>query len=83
MIAPHCDTMDGPVVTAARRALEEERVNLMLPWVGEEEEELGQAFEGACRIRKVGGEAAELADLWFSTLQCVFTEKAKGPQTRA
>jgi hypothetical protein len=25
---PHCDSMDGPVVTAARRALEKEDVNV-------------------------------------------------------
>ena len=30
---PHCDSMDGPVVTAARRALEKEDVNLILPYV--------------------------------------------------
>ena len=32
-MAPHCDTMDGPVVRAATRALTERNVNLILPWV--------------------------------------------------
>ena len=32
---PHCDSMDGPVVSAARRALEKEDVNLVLPYVQE------------------------------------------------
>lgn len=30
---PHCDTRDGPVVIAAKRALETGNVNLILPWV--------------------------------------------------
>lgn len=32
---PHCDTMDGPVVTAAREALETENINLILAYVPE------------------------------------------------
>jgi Family of unknown function (DUF6448) len=77
-MAPHCDTLDGPVVKAARRALETGNVNLILPWVhkgSEEEEELKQAFERALSVRKGGGttttttntnnEIRELADLWF------------------
>jgi hypothetical protein len=30
-VPPHCDSMDGPVVVVARRALEEEDVDLVLP----------------------------------------------------
>ncbi len=30
---PHCDTMDGPVVQAAKRALNAGKANLILPWV--------------------------------------------------
>jgi len=30
----HCDTMDGPLVKLAVKALEEKNVNLVLPWVG-------------------------------------------------
>jgi hypothetical protein len=32
-MAPHCDAMDGPVVTAARAALEAHDVGLVLPFV--------------------------------------------------
>jgi hypothetical protein len=32
-MAPHCDSMDGPVVTAARKALESQDVNIVLPFV--------------------------------------------------
>ncbi len=63
---PHCDTMDGPVVTAAKRALEMGNVNLILPWVPKKAEtELKKAFEKALYVRKQGKEAKELADYWF------------------
>jgi len=63
---PHCDTMDGPVVTAAKRALERGNVNLILPWVPKKAEaKLKKAFERTLRVRKQGKEAAELADYWF------------------
>ncbi len=63
---PHCDTMDGPVVEAARRALETGNVNFILPWAPEGvEDELKQAFDKAIRIRGLGEEASSLADYWF------------------
>jgi len=66
MLAAHCDTMDGPVVSAAREALEAHAVELVLVWVlPPAEEEVRAAFERTRRVRKQGGEARELADLWF------------------
>jgi len=63
---PHCDTMDGPVVKAAKIALDKGNVNLILPWVPKRAEaELKKAFEKTLRARKLGKEAAELADYWF------------------
>jgi len=63
---PHCDTLDGPVVKAARKALDAGNVNLILPWVSQEgETEVKELFERALGVRAVGGQAAELADLWF------------------
>lgn len=63
---PHCDTMDGPVVTAAKKALETGNVNLILPWVPKKAEaELKKAFQRTVRVRKMDKEAAELADYWF------------------
>lgn len=67
-MAPHCDTMDGPVVKAARRALEAGNVNYIVPWVHKEsEEELVRAFDNALRVRRRTDdkEVTELADLWF------------------
>lgn len=63
---PHCDTMDGPVVTAARQALEAENVNLILPYVPEDgEEEVIRAFDRVIQVRKGGAVAKEVADLYF------------------
>jgi len=62
---PHCDTMDGPVVTAAKQALEAGNVNLILPYVPQKgEAEVIQAFGKVIKVRKDPA-ARELADLYF------------------
>jgi hypothetical protein len=62
----HCDGMDGPVVTLARKALEAGNVNLVLPWVREEDEpEIRHAFEHALVVRQLGPKAKALADHHF------------------
>jgi hypothetical protein len=58
--------MDGPVVTAARVALDSGNVNLILPWAPKKAEtEIKRAFEKTLKARKSGKEAAEVADYWF------------------
>ena len=65
-MAPHCDSMDGPVVTAARKALESRDVNAVLPFVKKGgEEQVTHAFEAAEKARRYGAEAREVADLYF------------------
>jgi hypothetical protein len=65
----HCDTLDGPVVQLARKALETGNVNLVLPWVPEEDEEqIHEAFGHARAVRTLGSEARELADTHFLEL---------------
>ena len=62
----HCDGLDGPVVTVARRSLETGSVNLVLPWVrAEDEGEIRKVFDQARSVRKLGAEARELADTHF------------------
>jgi len=62
----HCDGLDGPVVTAARRALAENNVKFALVWVGKNDEsEIRRAFERTVAVRKLGAEARELADFYF------------------
>ena len=63
---PHCDSLDGPVVRAASRALDAENVDLVLPFVHEDgEEELRQAFDLALEARTQGPEAHAVADRYF------------------
>jgi hypothetical protein len=63
---PHCDSMDGPVVEAARRALATNTVELALAWVQPSgDEEIRDAFARTMKVRAAGGETQALADLWF------------------
>ena len=62
----HCDTLDGPVVDAARRALDTGNPNFVLVWVQKNDEaEIRGAFQQAYDVRKGGGEAKALADRYF------------------
>jgi len=62
----HCDGLDGPVVTAARHALESSDVNRVLLWVrADDEVEIRSAFKEALLVRKLGPEAQALADRYF------------------
>jgi hypothetical protein len=64
-LGAHCDGVDGPVVSAARRALEAGDVRLVLAWVPERDEpELRRVFEQTRRVRGTP-EARELADTHF------------------
>lgn len=66
IVDAHCDTIDGPVVTAARKALESGNVNLVLVWVQKKDEaEIRKAFEKTLAVRKQSAEAKELADMYF------------------
>ena len=63
---PHCDSLDGPVVRAARNALDAGDVNLVLPYVpAEGEDEVRAAFDRALPVRDLGPQAREVADLAF------------------
>lgn len=63
---PHCDSMDGPVVTAASKALEQENVRLILPFVPKEgEQEVVNAFEQVMPVRSLSPAAREVADRHF------------------
>jgi hypothetical protein len=62
----HCDGVDGPVVTKAKQSLEQDNVNLVLPWVrAEDEPAIRHAFEHASAVRQLGPEARQLADHYF------------------
>jgi len=62
----HCDTMSGPVVTAARQALDTGNINLVLIWVQPEDETaLREEFTRARSARTARGAAREVADRRF------------------
>jgi len=66
MVQAHCDTLDGPVVMAAKKALEKGDVTSVLKWVRKEnEEEIRSLFKKTLAVRKKGPEAKELADMYF------------------
>lgn len=66
LASAHCDGLDGPVVKAARKALETGDPNYVLVWVKKDDEAaLRAAFERTLAVRKTGGEARDLADTWF------------------
>lgn len=67
---PHCDSLDGPVVAAARQALEAGDVDLVLPFVHEDgEPEVRAMFASVQPVRGLGDAALEVADrLFFETV---------------
>lgn len=62
----HCDTMKGPVVTAAAAALDARDPSLVLHWVRPADEALiRSAFQQTLAVRALGPEAKALADRYF------------------
>ena len=62
----HCDTMDGPVVLAAKSALDHKDVTPVLKWVKKEDEaQITAAFAKTLAVRAKGPNARELADQFF------------------
>lgn len=52
-VSAHCDTLDGPVVKAARKALEADNANYILIWVKPEDEEaIRKALKRALEKRR-------------------------------
>ncbi len=62
----HCDTLDGPVVTDAKLALEKGDISLVLKWIKKEyEEEIREAYKKTMKVRTRGAEVKALADMYF------------------
>jgi hypothetical protein len=65
-VSAHCDTMGGPVVKAAQKALETGNINLILIWVQQKDEAgIRKAFEKTLEVRKLSLQAKDLADMYF------------------
>lgn len=65
-ISAHCDSMNGPVVKAAIKSLETANINYTLIWVKpKDEKEIKELFEKVLKVRTLGSEAKELAEMYF------------------
>lgn len=66
VLLAHCDTEGGPVISAAKKALETGNVDIVLVWIRQEDEaEIKNAFEKTIAIRKLSYQAQEFADRYF------------------
>jgi hypothetical protein len=62
----HCDTMDGPLIADARKAIGQNNVNYILKWVPSANEgEIKYAFDLMMKVRDLGPEAKELSEKYF------------------
>lgn len=80
---PHCDSLDGPVVAAARMALEAGDVALVLPFVhADGEAEVRGVFDRVLSVRELGSDAREVADrLFFETVVRIHRAGEGAPYT--
>lgn len=80
---PHCDSLDGPVVNAARQALEAADVSLVLPFVHPDgEAEVRAMFDNVMPVRGLAPGAREVADrLFFETVVRIHRAGEGAPYT--
>lgn len=66
IVFAHCDTMNGPVIIDAKKALEKGDVTKVLKWIKKENEDIiKEAFKKTLTVRILNNEAKELADNYF------------------
>jgi len=62
----HCDTMDGPLIADAKKAMAQNNVNYALKWVSaENESEIRDAFILVMKVKGLSPEAKELSEKYF------------------
>jgi len=62
----HCDTMDGPLIADARKAMSQDNVNYVLKWVSAaNESEIRDAFNLVMKVKGLSPEAKELSEKYF------------------
>lgn len=62
----HCDRVNGPVATDARKALETGEISHALIWVTDQQaEELESKFDQSLKVYTNGDDSQELAELYF------------------
>ncbi|HEX42079.1 MAG TPA: hypothetical protein ENN81_08470 [Phycisphaerales bacterium] len=82
-VRAHCDTMNGPVISQAKAAIEKGDVRPVLKWVKKDKEaDIREAFAQTVAVRAKGPEAKELADRYFlETLVRLHREGEGAPYT--
>ncbi|MBG0860421.1 MAG: LysM domain-containing protein [Bacteroidales bacterium] len=62
----HCDTMDGPLIADARKALVQNNVNYALKWISAaNESEIRDVFSLVMKVKGLSPEAEELSEKYF------------------
>ena len=62
----HCDTMDGPLIADARKAMGQNNVNYVLKWVSAANESgIRDAFNLVMKVKGLSPEAKELSEKYF------------------
>lgn len=62
----HCDSMDGPLITDARKAIGQNNINFVLKWVQPKNEtEIKDAFMLMMKVRGFSADARVLAEKYF------------------
>ncbi|OOM07505.1 DUF6448 family protein [Clostridium saccharobutylicum] len=66
MASAHCDTMDGPTITDAKKAIENNNANYVLKWVTpENEKEVSTIFDLTMKVKDLSPEAKKLSENYF------------------
>lgn len=75
----HCDRVNGPVATDARKALETGDLSHALIWVTDQQaEELKSKFEQSLKVYTKGNESQELAERYFMSETVRLHREAEG-----
>jgi len=62
----HCDTMEGPLITDAKKAISMNNVNIVLKWIPvASEAEIKNAFSQIMKVRVLNDDAKDIADKYF------------------
>ncbi|SHF97624.1 hypothetical protein SAMN05443144_11653 [Fodinibius roseus] len=75
----HCDRINGPVATDARKALETGDISHALIWITDQQaEELKSKFEQSLKVYTRGGQSQELAERYFMSETVRLHREAEG-----
>lgn len=75
----HCDTMDGPLIADARKAIGQNNVNYVLKWVSPaNEKEIKDAFDLMMNVRELSPDASKLSEKYFFETLVRFHREGEG-----